>query len=109
MGIDKKPDHIYVKSTSTTRTDVFWQTLCCSLITDLAAPQQNTSLCKRTNDSYGRPLFDAWWEWCKKYDCDPRKLSDIRSEFSHTETDVFGKVISLLINMRRLFVSEGDG
>ncbi|KAI3339729.1 heterokaryon incompatibility protein-domain-containing protein [Ustulina deusta] len=109
VGIDKDPDRIYAKSTSTTIKDVFWQTLCCSLIPDPAGPRKDNLLYKTTDDSPYRSLFDAWWEWCEKYNCDPHKLIDIRSEYSRAEIDMLGGVVSTSINMRRLFISEGDG
>ncbi|KAI0814575.1 heterokaryon incompatibility protein-domain-containing protein [Xylaria sp. FL0064] len=109
IGIDEDPNRQYARSTSTTVKDVFWQTLCCSLIPDLAGPRKNKLLYKTTDDSPYRHLFDAWWEWCEKYDCDPDKLVDIHSEYSRREIDMFGGVVSTSINMRRLFVSDGDG
>ncbi|TGJ80515.1 hypothetical protein E0Z10_g8254 [Xylaria hypoxylon] len=110
IGIDKDSSRLYAKSTSTTLADAFWQTLCCSLIPDLAGPRNNNLLFKTTDDSPYRRLFDAWWEWCEKYNCDPHKLMDIRSEeYSRAEINVMGGMVSTSISMRRLFISEGDG
>ncbi|KAI0433017.1 heterokaryon incompatibility protein-domain-containing protein [Xylaria sp. FL1042] len=109
VGVDEDPNRLYAKSTSTLVKDAFWQTLCCSLIPDLVGPRKNNLLYRTSDDSPYQRLFDAWWEWCEKYDCDPDSLVDIRSEYSRREIDMFGGVVSTAINMRRLFVSDGDG
>ncbi|KAI0534178.1 heterokaryon incompatibility protein-domain-containing protein [Xylaria digitata] len=110
IAIDQDPDRPYAKSPCTTVKDAFWQTLCCSLIPDLTGPRKNNLLYKTTDDSPYKHLFDAWWEWCEKYDCNPHKLIDIQSEeYSRAEINVMGGVVSTSISMRRLFISEGDG
>ncbi|GAW17449.1 hypothetical protein ANO14919_069060 [Xylariales sp. No.14919] len=110
LGIDREPNRPYAKSASTTMQDAFWQTLCCSLIPDLAGPRNSNLMYKTTDDSPYQRLFEAWWGWCEEYNCDPQKLMEIRSEeYSRAEINIMGGLVSASISMRRLFISEGDG
>ncbi|KAI1283608.1 heterokaryon incompatibility protein-domain-containing protein [Xylaria sp. FL0933] len=108
VGADKDPSRLYAKSKTTTISDAFWQTLCCSLIPDRDAPREK-AMHRTTDDSPYKPWFDAWWEWLQEHDCDPHKLMDIRTEYSRAEINVMGGLVSTSINMRRLFMSEEDG
>ncbi|KAI0977567.1 heterokaryon incompatibility protein-domain-containing protein [Xylaria arbuscula] len=108
VGVDKDPDRLYAKSASATISDAFWQTLCCSLIPDRDEPREK-AMHRTTDDSPHNSWFDSWWEWLEEHDCDPHKLMDIRTEYSRAEINVMGGLVSTSINMRRLFMSEGDG
>ncbi|KAH7309168.1 heterokaryon incompatibility protein-domain-containing protein [Stachybotrys elegans] len=108
-GVSQEPQKQYATSTDTTLEDAFWQTLCCSLIPDRERPRQDSLLQRTTNTSPHKLWYDAWWEWCEKYNCEPAKLMDIQSVYTRAEINVMGGWISTSINKRRFFTSDGPG
>ncbi|GKT79780.1 ankyrin and HET domain-containing protein [Colletotrichum tofieldiae] len=108
VGITNYPDRLYVKSQTTTYSDAFWQTLCCSVIPDRVHPR-DVKLAHRTSDTSPHKLwYDAWWLWCEEHNCEGPRLPLIKSSYSEAEINSMGGLISTAISLRRLFVAE-DG
>jgi hypothetical protein len=109
LGVTASPGQLYANHLTTTLSDAYWQILCCGVLPDRSEPRNENLLRITSDDSPLKLWFDAWWEWCEKYDCDSHELMVFQSNCSRAEIDTMGGLISTSISLRRAFVSDGVG